>query len=155
MQIEFELSDEEDFDEILSLINILNREMWSDIIPEEHYKEPFLTQEQFSQMTTFMDFYVLRENNEIIAVGSFASRDDETAWIPVMYVKSPFQRKGIGSKLMEFLEGIARERNYQNLHLETDSEVHWAVSFYEKHGFRTFKKDKTPWGYHIWMGKQL
>jgi GNAT superfamily N-acetyltransferase len=106
-------------------------------------------------MATSMEFYVLREDSEIIAVGSFSTRDETTAWIPVMYVRSDFQRKGIGSDLLQFLEEIARGRNFMNINLETDNAAYWAVNFYEKHGYTTFKKDPNPWGHHIWMKKQL
>jgi GNAT superfamily N-acetyltransferase len=151
----FEQSEEEDLEEILSLINTLNREMWINIIPKEYYKEPFLTLDQIENMATSMEFYVLREDSEIIAVGSFSTRDETTAWIPVMYVRSDFQRKGIGSDLLQFLEEIARGRNFMNINLETDNAAYWAVNFYEKHGYTTFKKDPNPWGHHIWMKKQL
>ncbi len=142
-------------DEILSLINKTNHEWYIRIIPEEHWTEPFLTRTQIDKMATFMDFYVLRQEEEIIAVGSFGTRDESTAWIPLMYVRTDFQRKGIGSFLMVYLEKMAKERNFEKVHLETDSEAEWALKFYRKHGYSIFKKDKNPWGYHVWLEKHL
>ncbi|MDF1537636.1 MAG: GNAT family N-acetyltransferase [Candidatus Thorarchaeota archaeon] len=103
--VEFEKADDDDaLDEILSIINNSNIEQWREIIPEEHYKEPFLTKAQINEMSTYMEFYVFKKSDEIIAVGSFGKRDENTAWIPLMYVRSDFQKRGIGSALMAYLE---------------------------------------------------
>jgi ribosomal protein S18 acetylase RimI-like enzyme len=151
----FETAADSDLREILYLINKINREWYSTIIPEEHYQDPFLTRKQLDHMATFMDFFVLREEGHIIAVGSFSSRDEKTAWIPLMHVHSKYQRMGIGSSLLRYLEKKAVALNFTKIQLETDSEAKWAINFYEKHGFSIFKKDKNPWGYHVWLEKSL
>ena len=56
---------------------------------------------------------------------------------------------------MSFLEKKAKNLNFTKIYLETDSEAEWAVNFYKKHGFSVFKKDKTPWGYHVWLEKPI
>lgn len=152
---EIEPAIDSDLDEILSLVNRVVAEWFIKIIPKEHYKEPFLSQKQFRQMATFMEFFVIRNEGKIIAVGSFGSKDEETAWIPLMHVHSKYQRIGIGSSLMEFLEKKAKSLNYKSIHLETDSEAEWAINFYQKHGYSVFQKDKNPWGYHVWLEKSL
>lgn len=153
--VEFEKSDADELDDILSLVNTLNREWMSKIIPKEYYREPFLTKEQINKMSTFMDFYVLKQEEEIIAVGSLGSIDENTAWIPLMYVRSDFQRQGIGSALMVYLEKMAKDLNFEKVDLETDSEAEWALKFYGKHGYSIFKKDKNLWVYHVWLEKHL
>lgn len=155
MFIEIEPAVDSDLDEILSLVNRVVAEWFIKIIPKEYYKEPFLSKKQFSQMATFMEFFVVRKEGQIIAVGSFGSRDEKTAWIPLMHVHSKYQRKGIGSSLMRFLEEKARSLDYKSIQLETDSEAKWAINFYEKHGYSVFQKDENPWGYHVWLEKSL
>jgi len=151
----FETAAESDLREILYLLNKINREWYSTIIPEEHFHDPFLTLKQLNHMATFMDFYVLRKERQIVAVGSLGSRDKDTAWIPLMHVHTKYQRMGIGSSLLEFLEGLAKSRNFSKIHLETDSEAKWAINFYTKHGYSIFKKNKNPWGFHVWLEKPL
>jgi hypothetical protein len=56
---------------------------------------------------------------------------------------------------MRFLEKKAKDLNFTEGHLETDSHAEWAVNFYKKHGYSIFKKDKNPWGYHVWFEKTL
>ncbi len=155
LEMKFERSKTEDMDEILSLINETNREWYSRIIPEEHWFEPFLTREQLEEMATFMEFFVHRNKGVIVAVGSFSIRSKEIAWIPLMYVRSDHQRKGIGSSLMIYLEKLAREQHFRKIQLETDSEAKWALDFYNKHGYSIIKREKNPWGFHVWMEKQI
>jgi GNAT superfamily N-acetyltransferase len=152
---EIESAADSDLDEILSLVNKVIAEWFIKIIPKEYYKEPFLSKKQFSQMATFMEFFVVRKEGQIIAVGSFGSRDEKTAWIPLMHVHSKYQRKGIGSSLMRFLEEKAKSFDYNSIQLETDGEAEWAINFYEKHGYSVFQKDENPWGYNVWLEKPL
>ena len=151
----FESATDSDLDEILSLINAINREWYSKIIPREYYHDPFLTRKQLDEMASIMEFFVLRKEGQIVAVGSFGSRDENTAWIPLMHVHSNYQRRGIGSSLLEFLERKANTLSFTKIHLETDSAAEWAINFYTKHGYSVFQKDKNPWGYHVWLEKSL
>ena len=153
--LELVKAEDADLDEILVFVNEINNEWYSKIIPAEHWYEPFLTKKQFQEMSTFMEFFVYRREGHIIAVGSFGTRDKKTAWIPLMYVRSDSQRKGIGSSLMYYLEEIAKQRDFGKIQLETDSEAEWALNFYRKHGYSIFKKDKNPWGFHVWLEKKL
>ena len=145
----------EDLDEILALVNKTNKEWYDSIIPPEHWYEPFLSNEQFEEMATFMDFFIQRFEGRIVSVGSFGIRKDGVAWIPLMTIHSDHQRRGIGSSLLHYLEGLAREQNHDRVILETDNDAVWAVNFYQKNGYTIFKRDKNPWGYHIWLEKHL
>ncbi len=114
-----------------------------------------MTENQLDEMATIMEFFALRKDDQIIAVGSFGSRDEETAWISLMYVNSKNQRMGIGSSLMRFLEKRAEPLGFSKINLETDSKATWAINFYRKFGLFIFKKEKSPWGYHVWFEKNL
>lgn len=155
LEIQFENASTNELDEILSLINKLNQEWFKPIIPEEYYKEPFLTREQIEKMSEIMEFYVHKQEGNIIAVGSFGTRNENTAWIPLMHVRTDYHRKGIGSALMAYLESKARALNFERIHIETDSEAEWAIRFYKNHGYSIIKRNETPWGYHVWLEKSL
>ncbi len=152
---DIELARPEDLDEVLDFINETNKEWFIKIIPQEHWYEPFLTEDQFSKMCTFMDFFIRRYEENIIAVGSFATKNEDIAWIPIMYVRTDFHRKGIGSGLMTFLEDMARRRKHSWMQIETDGDAYWALDFYRKHGYSIFEKKKNPWGYQVWLEKRL
>ncbi len=154
-EIKIEAAEGEDLDEILALVNVVNKEKFIEIIPQEHWYEPFLTRKQLDHMATFMEFYIFRKVSDIVAVGSFGIRDNGIPWIPLMYVRSDLQRRGIGSAFMVYLEQLAREAGHTRVQLETDLAATWAVSFYERHGYVIIEKIENPWGYNIWMEKGL
>ncbi|MDH4215022.1 MAG: GNAT family N-acetyltransferase [Candidatus Thorarchaeota archaeon] len=153
--IEIEKAEKTDLDDILVFVNKVNKEWYSKIIPAEHWYEPFLTKQQIRKMSEIMDFFIHKQRDSIIAVGSFGTIDEESAWIPLMYMRSDSQGKGIGSSLMYHLEEIARQGGFRRIQLETDSKAEWALNFYRKHGYSIFKKDENPWGYHVWLEKLL
>lgn len=154
-EIRFTASKMEDMDEILLLINDTGREWYRKIIPVDYYIDPFLTMKQLQEMSESMEFFICRHKDAIIAVGSLSKRNKTDAWIPLMYVQTDFQKIGIGSALIKHLEQLAVERGYAKCILETDSKAEWALNFYKKHGYSVFKKDRTPWGFHVWMKKPL
>lgn len=144
-----------DLDEIRDLVNKTNTEWYKSIIPAEHWYEPFLSKEQFEEMATVMDFFIQRCEDEIISIGSFGIRKDGVAWIPLMTLRTDFQRGGLGSAMLHYLEGLAKDQGHDRVILETDNDAVWAVNFYQKNGYTIFRRDKNPWGYHIWLEKRL
>ncbi len=144
-----------EFQEILDVINRLNKESMSQIIPPEHFLDPFLTMEQLVKMSTVMDFYVHWREEVIIGVSSFGKRNDTTAWIPLLYVLSEYQRQGIASAMASHLETMAKELGYNTIQLETDDQAEWALSFYRNRGYVIVEKEPNPWGFHVWLEKKL
>jgi len=65
-------------------------------------------------------FYTLREKNGI-------------AWVESLWVLPEYIGKGVGKELFLHAMRLARQREYQILHLEADPN---AVGFYEKMGMR-------------------
>ncbi len=57
----------------------------------------------------------------------------EVTLIRHAYVLTDWQRKGIGSRLLDHLKGLA---STPRLLVGTWADAHWAIEFYEKHGFR-------------------
>ena len=106
-------------------------------------------------MATSMNFFIQRCDGVIVSVGSFGVRKDGVAWIPLMTIRTDFQRIGLGSAMLQYLEGLAKEQGHDRVILETDNDAIWAVNFYLKNGYTIFKRDKNPWGYHIWLEKHL
>jgi ribosomal-protein-alanine N-acetyltransferase len=51
-------------------------------------------------------------------------------------VKNDYRRKGIGSKLLDHLEEIARKKAIKYIRLEVSTKNYKAIKLYEKHGFK-------------------
>jgi len=56
-------------------------------------------------------------------------------YIKEMAVAQPFQRQGIGSALLRFIQLNARQNGFQTLTLTTFRDVPWNAPFYMRQGF--------------------
>lgn len=65
---------------------------------------------------------------------------DRCAEIQKLYLSDPAKGKGLGKRLMQTAEEFARSAGYDNLYLETHSNLEAAMGLYEKLGFRQIEK---------------
>ncbi len=52
-----------------------------------------------------------------------------------IFVREKFQREGIGSKLLNYVEGLLLKMGIRKLFLEVRASNHKAINFYKKNGF--------------------
>lgn len=78
-------------------------------------------------------------------------QDPAALEIERIYIRKPFQGKGLGSWLLEKLLSLAREEGKKYVWLGVWEENKEAVRFYKRHGFVTF--DKHP--YYIGSDRQM
>ena len=94
------------------------------------------------------EFFVAIENSKII--GTIAIIDD---YISTVFVNPDYHCKGIGTKLMETIENIAKERKIEKLRLQSSIN---AVDFYEKLGYSKREKSQSEeYGVTYEMSKAL
>lgn len=74
------------------------------------------------------------QNGNAVGCGGFRPLNTGTAELKRIYAK--IKSKGVGSKILNFLELKAREMGYKSLRLETRSINGRAVSFYEHSGYK-------------------
>ncbi len=130
-----------DFNSILQLVNEA-AVAYKGIIPSDRWKEPYMpAQELREEIDSGVQFYGWIENNTLIGVMGIQPVDDVTL-IRHAYVLTSRQRKGIGEKLLNHLLGLVKTAK---VYVGTWEAAHWAIRFYEKHGFElvsTEEKDK-------------
>jgi N-acetylglutamate synthase-like GNAT family acetyltransferase len=78
-----------------------------------------------------------------IGVGRVHFNSDDEAQIRSMAVEPGWQKKGIGSIIMNELERIAKEKGAKYVVLNARDT---AIPFYEKHGYRLIEKTITLFG---------
>ncbi|MBA7615325.1 hypothetical protein ES703_22603 [subsurface metagenome] len=92
-----------------------------------------------------MTFLGWQVNGELVGVMGFEPIKDVTL-VRHAYVLPSWQKQGIGSKLLNYLKGLA---NTSRLLVGMWADAHWAIAFYNKHGFNLLPdKDellKTYW----------
>lgn len=83
----------------------------------------------------------------------FTHVDEETAQVKAVIVTDEYEKQGLGKYLMDFIEGIIKEKAYKKIKLMGRVSVE---GFYKKLGYKTisdpFDYYKTP---HIYMEKEI
>jgi len=127
----------DDVNEIAYVINISNYCAYKNIIPREFFKHPVVNRDKILEDMKRMEFYVYEINNRIVGVAALYPRyEEDRGIVRWVYVHPEYQRRGIGTVLMKYIEGRARTLGLRKLQLITHEKAYWAIKFYEKLGFK-------------------
>ena len=134
----------EDTDRIYFIINEAAR-AYENVIPTDCYHQPYMPVEELEREMKRMIFFGWEADGELIGVMGFEPIKDVTL-IRHSYILPGWQRQGIGSRLLSYLKSLVAT---SRLLVGTWADAHWAIDFYQKHGFRLLPdKDellKTYW----------
>lgn len=121
-----------DNDAILEIVNDAATS-YRGAIPLDFSHEPYMSREQLdAELAAGVSFSGFREGGVLVAVMGIQHVSDVTL-IRHAYVRRSRQRRGIGAALLAALRTQAGERT---LLVGTWAGAHWAISFYERNGFR-------------------
>jgi GNAT superfamily N-acetyltransferase len=127
-----------EFNSILHLVNDA-AEAYRGVIPEDRWKEPYMSTEELrEEIESGVEFYGWVEDKVLVAVMGIQRVNDVTL-IRHAYVLTRRQRRGIGEKLLNHLLSLARTTEVL---VGTWEAAHWAIRFYEKHGFKLVSKEE-------------
>jgi len=101
-------------------------------VPPDRYNDPYMPMEELLAEMAEMNMFGWVEAGDLVGVMSHQPVKDVTL-IRHAYVLTPFQKKGIGTRLLKHIVGQTRTRR---LLVGTWATATWAVDFYKKHGFR-------------------
>ena len=102
------------------------------IIPADRWHEPYLSEEELlAQIDDGVKFWCYVDGDQIIGVMGIQHKEDVTL-IRHAYVRTAARNKGIGGKLLQHLSTLVTTP----VLIGTWANASWAISFYEKHGFR-------------------
>ena len=127
-----------EFDSILGVVNDA-AEAYRGVIPEDRWKEPYMSAEELrNEIESGVEFYGWIEDNVLVAVMGIQLVNDVTL-IRHSYVLTSRRRRGIGKNLLNYLISLART---SEILVGTWEAAYWAISFYEKHGFRLMPSEE-------------
>lgn len=106
--------------------------VYKGVIPDDCYHEPYMPKEELSREMKSMSFFGWDENGKIIGVMGFQPIKEVTL-IRHAYIVPEYQKKGIGTKLLNHLKKITKTRH---LLIGTWVDANWALAFYQKQGFK-------------------
>ncbi|UCD65370.1 MAG: GNAT family N-acetyltransferase, partial [Deltaproteobacteria bacterium] len=111
---------------------------YKDAIPTDRWKEPYMPKDELAkEIEAGVVFWCWEEKGDILGVMGIQDIKDVTL-IRHAYTQPKYQRKGIGSKLLRHLAA----KTERPLLMGTWADAKWAVSFYEKHGFKLVTEDE-------------
>ncbi|MFX0124926.1 MAG: GNAT family N-acetyltransferase [Candidatus Hodarchaeota archaeon] len=141
--------------EVFHVINTSNKEAFKNIIPREYFIDPVLSFEEFLEEFKNAEFYSYTSKGKIVAVSALEFESDKIGKINWVYVLPQWQRKGIGTALINYLETKAKKIGLRTLRLITIEKATSAVNFYIKLGYQITKRIERKWGFDISMEKEL
>ena len=119
-----------DFDAILATIND-GAQAYRGVIPADRWHEPYMPADELTaEIAAGIEFWVAGENGALLGVMGIQDKG-EVALIRHAYVPTRIQRKGVGTRLLKHLEGLADKPFL----IGTWADSSWAIAFYEKNGF--------------------
>ena len=82
--------------------------------------------------------FLVAYNSEILGYAAIYANDieNEIAYITLIAVRPEYQKKNIGSRLMQSCIKIAKQRGMKGIKLEVKNSNKGAISFYERWGFK-------------------
>ena len=123
--------EDSEFESIYEIINDA-AQAYRGIIPEDRWKEPYMPREELRhEMDEGVVFWGYEEDGELLGVMGIQDVKDVTL-MRHAYVRTARRSQGIGGKIL----AVLREKTTRPVLIGTWAAANWAVSFYEKHGFR-------------------
>ena len=102
------------------------------VIPSDCWHEPYMNRSQLvDEIARGVNFCGWDEGGNLVGVMGLQNVRDVTL-IRHAYVRSSHQSRGVGGALLTHLIGQADK----SLLVGTWAAAHWAIRFYERHGFR-------------------
>jgi len=116
---------------IYEVINVAAR-AYKGVIPSDRYHEPYMPKEELHREMASMTFLGWDTGEKIVGVMGFQPVKDVTL-VRHTYVLPDYQRKGIGTELVNHVKHMTKTRY---LLVGTWTDASWAIAFYQKHGFK-------------------
>lgn len=120
-----------DFETIYTIINDA-AQAYRGVIPADRWKEPYMSRDELRhEIDAGVVFWGFQQAQQLLGVMGL-QQVGEVTLIRHAYVRTQHQRRGIGAQLLQLL----CDTTSQPMLVGTWRSASWAISFYEKHGFR-------------------
>lgn len=120
----------EDFEAILAIVNDA-AQAYRRVIPDDRWHEPYMPAEELrSEIADDVVFWVVENKGCMVGVMGLQDKG-KVALVRHAYVKTMLQRKGIGTSLLQHVEGLTDKP----ILIGTWTAALWAIDFYRQNGF--------------------
>jgi GNAT superfamily N-acetyltransferase len=125
-------------DHLPRILHIVNEAAtaYRGVIPDDCYHEPYMPSDELQAEAKEMTFFGWEESGELVGIIGYqpiAGSEPAVTLVRHAYVLPEWQRRGVGAALLRHVMDLTTT---PRLLVGTWAAATWAVSFYEKHGFR-------------------
>ncbi len=128
------------YNEIQEICSILSKsfEPYNQYYTEKAYEATVISPHEIEKRVNDeqTDVLVVIYKNKVVGTVSIIMQEKEKLHLRSMAVKPSYQRKGIGSYILEEINRLAREKQVKIISLECFEPLTKAINLYEKFGFR-------------------
>lgn len=128
--------------EFLKICRVLNRadRPYQKIIPDY---ESFTVKDLNHMKKKYKrSFLIIEYNKKIVGFAAWSVKNQKICWISLIHINPKQQKLGLGTKLLEEIEKIAKRKSCIYSMLELFPKAHWAKKFYLKNDYKILlKKD--------------
>jgi N-acetylglutamate synthase-like GNAT family acetyltransferase len=122
--------EEFNFEAVYEIIND-GAQAYEGIIPEDRWREPYMSREELRhEIKDGVVFWGFEEDGQLLGVMGIQDKGDVTL-IRHSYVRTRVQKKGIGTRLLRYLEALTDKP----ILIGTWCDASWAISFYVKNEY--------------------
>jgi|SRR5579859_4145142 len=119
-----------DFTTIWTIIND-GASAYRGIVPPDCLRDPYMSAEELShELASGVHFWGCEDKGALVGVMGLQDVADVTL-IRHAYVRTDYQKQGAGAELLSHLRGMT----VRPLLIGTWAAAHWAIRFYQRHGF--------------------
>ena len=121
---------DDDFAAVLAIINDAAR-AYRGVIPADRWHEPYMPADELSvEIASGVVFWVAEREGQLAGLMGIQDKG-EVALVRHAYVAPTLQRKGVGTRLLRHVQGLADKP----ILIGTWADASWAIEFYRRNGF--------------------
>lgn len=121
---------EADLGVMLAIINDA-AQAYRGVIPADRWREPYMPRDELEkEIAEGVAFWIAAEEGRLLGVMGIQDKG-EAALVRHAYVAPGMQRKGVGTRLLHHVEGLADKP----VLIGTWADASWAIEFYRRNGF--------------------
>ena len=120
-------------DDLAAILAIVNEaaEAYRGVIPVDRWHDPYMPADELAkEIAAGVVFWVAEEEGRVLGVMGMQDKGD-VALVRHAYTTPTVQRKGVGTKLLRHVEGLADKP----ILIGTWAAASWAIDFYRRNGF--------------------
>jgi GNAT superfamily N-acetyltransferase len=126
-----------DFETIYAIINDA-AQAYRGVIPADRWKQPYMSRDELRhEIDAGVVFWGFQQAQQLLGVMGLQEVGEVTL-IRHAYIRTQHQRRGIGAQLLQSL----CDSTSRPMLVGTWRGASWAISFYEKHGFRLVSQEQ-------------